>query len=90
MEDDVTGFLVPLGDAEEIAEAIITLLVNERLRKRLSENAAQDARQRFDLERQVEAYLDWYQEIVEGKNVERSTFQPANVQRGFHALSNPE
>jgi hypothetical protein len=29
----------------------------------LSQNAAKDAKKRFDLERQVNNYLDWYKEL---------------------------
>ena len=31
----------------------------------LAKNAAEDPRQRFDLNRQVEEYLGWYEEILE-------------------------
>jgi hypothetical protein len=31
----------------------------------MSSNAATDARRRFDLQTQVDAYLDWYREIIE-------------------------
>jgi len=88
--DEATGLLVPLGDAEAMATAIKRLLSDEVLRHHLGENAAQDARQRFNLERQVHAYLQWYRAIMEGLNVEPLTFQPANVQRGSYALSNLE
>ena len=62
-----------------MAAGTMALLTNEALRKHLSQNAAQDVHQRFDLEQQVEAYLEWYQMIVERGDTERSTFQPANV-----------
>lgn len=61
---EATGVLVPMGDATGMAEAIMTLLENEDLRQRLSKNAAKDARDRFDLNRQVEAYLSWYKELI--------------------------
>jgi glycosyltransferase involved in cell wall biosynthesis len=71
--DGATGLLVPPGDAEAMAMAIEQLLNDEALRRQLGENAAKDARCRFGLERQVEAYLDWYQEIIKRQNVDRST-----------------
>ena len=64
VEDGVTGFLMPPGDAEAMAEAIITLLTDDALRMRLGRNAAEDAQRRFTLNRQVEAYLGWYEELV--------------------------
>ena len=80
VKDDVTGLLVPPEDAEAMAEAIIILLTDEALRTRLGYDAGQDARKRFGLSRQVDAYLEWYRTIVERKNMERSTLQPANLQ----------
>lgn len=62
---EATGVLVPLGNAEAMVWAIVTLLTNEDLRKRLGENAAKDAREKFNLQRQVEAYLGWYEELIE-------------------------
>ncbi len=60
---EATGLLTSPGDAEELATCIEQLLKNQSLLRQLSQNAAKDARERFDLERQVDAYLDWYEEI---------------------------
>jgi glycosyltransferase involved in cell wall biosynthesis len=51
------------GDAKTIANAVEQLLDDENLRQRLGQNAAKDAKKRFDLERQVNNYLDWYKEL---------------------------
>lgn len=59
-----TGVLVASGDAEAMAAAIQQLLTDEPLRMRMSQNAAKDARNRFDLQGQVRRYLDWYQELL--------------------------
>jgi len=61
---EATGVLVPPGDADAMAEAIVALLADEPLRKSLAANAAQDARQRFSLERQADEYLAWYEQLV--------------------------
>lgn len=63
--DMATGILVPRGDSEGMAGAIEALLCNETYQRRLGENAAMDAQRRFDLKRQSEAYLNWYEEILE-------------------------
>lgn len=63
--DKATGVLVPPGDAKGMGESIMSLLTDEVLRKRLGENASKDARKRFDLNRQVDDYLEWYEEIFE-------------------------
>ena len=59
-----TGILTPPGDAQGMANALMALLSHETELKRLGQNAATDARQRFDLKYQVETYLEWYQEIL--------------------------
>jgi glycosyltransferase involved in cell wall biosynthesis len=81
--DQATGFLVPPGNADELARRIEELLEDEELRRRLSINAAADARQRFDLERQVDAYLGWYQAIRRDFDEER----PAGVSKGRGCIS---
>ena len=87
---EATGVLVKQGDAEGMADGIVRLLTNDVLRKRLGENAVKDAKQRFDLEPQVETYLGWYQDIVKRWNAEYPTMKPAYIPRGSHALSNSE
>ena len=62
--DEATGLLVPPGEAEVMAEAVITLLTDDELRLQLGRNAAEDAQRRFDLNRQVEDYIGWYGEIL--------------------------
>ena len=59
-----TGILAAPNDPAALADAVALLLTDQVLARLLSANAEQDARQRFDLERQVGAYLDWYREII--------------------------
>ncbi len=74
---EATGILVPPDDAESIAEGAITLLKVNTLRAHLADNAVNDARERFDLDRQVEAYLEWYKTINERWYSQGSTFSDA-------------
>lgn len=67
--DEATGILVRKGDARGIAKGIELLLTNAPLHRKLGKNAARDACERFDLNRQVDTYLDWYQTIIEGRNM---------------------
>jgi glycosyltransferase involved in cell wall biosynthesis len=62
--DEATGMLTAPGDAETIAIGVERLLNDATLRQRLGQNAAKDARKRFDLQRQVDSYLDWYKELL--------------------------
>jgi glycosyltransferase involved in cell wall biosynthesis len=64
IEDGRTGFLVPAGDANGLAQRIVQILSDDNLQARLSVNAAQDARHRFDLRQQVASYLGWYEYLV--------------------------
>ena len=71
--NQATGILVPPEDPAAMAAGIVSLLTAETLHRQLSENAVQDAHERFDLNRQVQAYLDWYAMILTRRQVERST-----------------
>jgi glycosyltransferase involved in cell wall biosynthesis len=63
-----TGVLVPVGNPEAMADAIVALLIDRALRDRLGDNATRDAGNRFDLNRQVESYLSWYRTIIDHWN----------------------
>jgi glycosyltransferase involved in cell wall biosynthesis len=65
--DGATGILTPPGDAKALADAITVLIEDSALLRAMSSNAAKDARRRFDLQTQVDAYLDWFGEIMEGR-----------------------
>ena len=60
-----TGALVPPGDAPAMAATIKRLIEDQALRRQLGENAVTDARERFDLQRQADDYLGWYQHLRE-------------------------
>ena len=70
--NEATGALVPQGNVEALARAITMLLADDGLRSVLGGNAAKDARQRFDLERQVSDYLSWYEELIARRELVRS------------------
>ena len=70
--DRATGILVAPKDPVALAWAIERLLDGPNVRRRLSDNAAADARERFDLERQVGRYLDWYAELIERRESQSS------------------
>ena len=64
-EHEATGALLPPGDAEGMAHAITALLTDRGLHARVGASAARDARLRFGLHHQRDAYLEWYRELVE-------------------------
>lgn len=65
IEHGKTGFLVPARDSSAIAAAIKCLLTDSHLRSSMGQAGTLEASRRFGLERQVNAFLDWYQEILE-------------------------
>jgi glycosyltransferase involved in cell wall biosynthesis len=66
VEDGVTGYLVPRGDAAAMAERIRILLKDSELRYVMSQRAAERATRLYDLERQVNDYLNLYAEVTAG------------------------
>jgi glycosyltransferase involved in cell wall biosynthesis len=60
-----TGILVPVGDAEAMANAILQL-VEKDFRLELGSHAVLDARWNYDLNHYVQSYLKWFSEILVG------------------------
>lgn len=63
IEDGVTGFLTPPGDALAMATRVIELLNADKLRRRMSVEAVKWASQ-FSLESQADSFLNWYRDLV--------------------------
>ena len=59
-----TGLLVPIGDVEGLAEAVIDLLDHENKRLRLATSGRERIRERFSLERMVEETESIYREVL--------------------------
>jgi glycosyltransferase involved in cell wall biosynthesis len=68
LKEGETGFLVPSKNAETMAERTAMLLTDESLRHQFGLNATQDARVRFDLNHQVDSYVDWYDTIADRRS----------------------
>jgi glycosyltransferase involved in cell wall biosynthesis len=58
-----TGHLVPVGDAQAMADAIRGLLADEPRRRSFAFAARRRAEQHFDARRMVDAYLEWYESL---------------------------
>jgi glycosyltransferase involved in cell wall biosynthesis len=59
-----TGILAQSGDSGAMAQGIVHLLHHPDLRRQMGESAAQDAQRRYDLNRQIGDYLEWYRTIL--------------------------
>jgi glycosyltransferase involved in cell wall biosynthesis len=66
VEDGRCGIVVE-DTVEDLAGAILKMARNPELRERLGRNAAKKARERFDIERQVEIIAELYMRLAEGR-----------------------
>jgi len=64
IEDGKTGVLVPSKDPEALTEAILRLLKNDALRRRLGEQAKASVYPKYDVSRLVEDMKNFYLKIV--------------------------
>lgn len=64
IEDGVDGLLVPVGDSDAVAGALMTLIADEELRRRMSAAAVRNAR-RFDPGQVTKQYEDLFGELRE-------------------------
>lgn len=62
--DELTGLIVPIGDAQALAAAVVSLLEDEPRRLELGARARESARARFGLERMIEATERIYAEAL--------------------------
>ncbi len=65
IEDGKSGILVPVSDPRAMAEAILQVLEDGKLRQTLSKNALERAR-RFSVERNIKEYEKLFREVVGG------------------------
>lgn len=63
--DGVTGFLVPKADSEALAEKILLLLGNEKLREKVGREAHEYAKRVFDWQNLVVKWYNLYLESLE-------------------------
>jgi glycosyltransferase involved in cell wall biosynthesis len=69
IEDAQNGYLTLPGDAGGMANRIMQFLSNDALRQAMGANATEHARQRYSLDQQADAYLDWYEDILEARHL---------------------
>jgi glycosyltransferase involved in cell wall biosynthesis len=64
IDDGKTGFLVPPKSPEAVAMTLQKFLQDSALQRQMRIQAAETAQRRFDANRMVEDYLEWYQRIL--------------------------
>ena len=62
--DGATGFIVPIDDAEAVAERIVRLLSDRELRRRMGEAGLERVRERFTVGRMVDDTANLYMETL--------------------------
>ena len=73
IQDDVDGILVPVGDTEALAAAIVRLCRDNALRERLCTAARATVSERFSVDRMVSDYLALMEEITGKRHPSRNT-----------------
>ena len=76
VEDELTGFLVPAGDSEMMAVRSLHLLNCGEISQRMANRAAESAKRRFDLDRHVDEYINWYSDILVGRKGQNDFWPP--------------
>jgi len=72
VEDGITGFLVPPGDSEALAEALQWLIEDKELRRRMGEAGREKALRKFTLDRMLRETQALYEEILAGCRARRA------------------
>jgi glycosyltransferase involved in cell wall biosynthesis len=71
VRDGVTGYLVPHANAEMMAQRIQELLTDTDRADAFGRAAAAVAQREYNLERQLDDYLNWYAEILAREKAQR-------------------
>lgn len=64
VDDNETGFIIPVGDLEQYAEKLLELIEDEKKRKKMSQNGWPFVRDKFHYERLVKDMEDYYKELL--------------------------
>jgi glycosyltransferase involved in cell wall biosynthesis len=64
IHEEETGFLIQPFDTQKMAERIALLLEDEGMRIRMGRAGSDDIGQRYNHELRVNAFLDWYREVI--------------------------
>ena len=68
VDEGVTGFIVPPKNTEALAEAIVKLLKDERLRKQMGENAYRKLKKELSWDIVAEKTLEVYKKAIEDRS----------------------
>ncbi|HVV46278.1 MAG TPA: glycosyltransferase, partial [Bryobacteraceae bacterium] len=63
------GFLGPLGDADALAEALLSLIQDAELRRKMGERGREMVTRNFTVEHISRQFLDVYERLLSGKGL---------------------
>lgn len=64
VSDGINGILVPPGDSQSLAQAVLTILQNNDLAKKLSQAGRETVEKRFTADKMVEGTLEVYRKVT--------------------------
>lgn len=68
IQDGETGFLIPSGDSDALANAVLSLLKDENLAKKMGKAGRERVKERFSIERMTAKYEDLFANLVKQAN----------------------
>ena len=68
VDEGKTGFIVPPRDVNALADALIKLLKNEKLRKKMGENAYKKMKEELSWDKIAEKTIEVYKEVIRDKS----------------------
>lgn len=66
VQNDINGYLSPIGDIEGMAESSIKVLTDDKLHERLSANARQNVLDKYKIDEVIGKYLKYYEKVLNG------------------------
>jgi glycosyltransferase involved in cell wall biosynthesis len=75
VENGITGYLVPKGDSDMMADKTLYLLDHNEIWQVMADSASRSARRRFNLNRHVDDYMNWYRDILDKRQFNRKQSQ---------------
>ncbi|MCG6879060.1 MAG: glycosyltransferase [Deltaproteobacteria bacterium] len=68
IQNGITGELIPSGDVRKMADAILSLLFDDKSRKKMQQNCRKLVLEKFSLDVQARQYLKLYKALIQKRN----------------------
>jgi glycosyltransferase involved in cell wall biosynthesis len=84
--DEQTGLLVPVRDPEALAEAILRLVEEPELARRLGENGRARMLERHTIQHTIDGVIEAYREVAAERGMERAPFDDPGLRGGPESI----